>query len=503
MYAVEMLNITKRFGENLIANNNVSLRVNNSEIHAIVGENGAGKTTLMKILYGMLRPSSGKIFINGTQTKIKNPAHAISLGIGMVHQHFMLVHGLTVIENILLGNEKCPAFGKVELNKAKAEIEKLCGEFNFYIPLHPKIEELTVGLQQKAEIIKLLYRNADILILDEPTAVLTPQEITDLFNSLKLLIRKNKTIILITHKLNEVIEISDRVSVMRNGKLIVTKSTADTSQKELSRYMIGEDNTAGYKYSKETKIQKETILIAENVIIEDEKKVQKVKGVSFTLRSGEITGIAGVEGNGQTELADAVCGLHKVKQGRIIFYGKDQQLISHIPSDRLKNGIVKEFNLYENILLSRQNEERYFKNGILNYKTIKDDTEKLVEKYDIKTSTLKQSISELSGGNQQKLVAARELTKNSRLIVINHPTRGLDIKASEFVHNCIFEERSKGKAILLVSSDLSELLKLCDTIMVMYNGRIVKTLTASETTENEIGKYMTGGNTIGDLRPEI
>lgn len=493
MFAVEMLNITKRFGENLIANDNISLKIQKGDIHAIVGENGAGKTTLMKVLYGMHLPDTGKIRINGIETRIKNPAKAISHGIGMVHQHFMLVHGLTALENILLGYEKCDAFGKINLKQAKDTIEKLCGEFSFYIPLHLKIEELPVGLQQKVEIIKLLYRDADILILDEPTSVLTPQEINELFKSLRLLTRQNKTIILITHKLNEVMEISSRVSVMRNGKLAAEKNTRDTSQKELSNFMIGEDITCSPEHKEDINIQKETILNVENVTIESDKKVQIVKGVSFSIKSGEITGIAGVEGNGQTELIEAICGLHPVKTGKIEFYGDKEHNISHIPADRIKNGIVYEFNLSDNILLGRQNESRYNHKGLLVYKSVKEDTQNLITEYNIKAGNIKQKISELSGGNQQKLVVARELSKASRLIVVNHPTRGLDIKATEYVHKCITEEKIKGKAILLVSSDLSELLKLCDSIMVMYNGRIVKTLKAAETSENEIGMYMTGG----------
>ncbi len=490
--AVEMTGIIKTFGEKVIANDSVNFSVIKGEIHALVGENGAGKSTLMKILYGIHSPESGTIKINGNEELINSPSNAIALGIGMVHQHFMLVDTLSVLENIILGSEDTKFGGFLNLHPAENRIQKLIKNYNINIDINEKIENLPVGLQQKVEILKILYRNADILILDEPTAVLTPQEKDELFKSLRDLKKQGKTIILITHKLDEVKSISDSVTVLRRGKLAGVLETSKASIDEIARLMIGEDYF--YKEEKPLGTTGELLLNVQNLSVKNDRGIETVKSVSFSIAGGEILGLAGIEGNGQTELIEALTSVRKIENGKFAFGGKslDKIMIANIPANRQKEGIVKDFSIAENILLGRQKEKNFSNFLILKENEIKNYSAELINKFDIRPIDTEQKIRELSGGNQQKVVTARELSKNTEFIIASHPTRGLDIKASNFVHSRLLEAKKEGKAILLVSSDLNELLKLSDRIAVMYKGKIAAILSAEKTNEREIGLYMTG-----------
>lgn len=489
MFAVEMTGITKRFGENIIANDSVDLKIRKGEVHAIVGENGAGKSTLMKILYGMLQPDDGLIKISGSEVLFSTPAEAIKNKIGMVHQHFMLVKPLTIFENIILGSESVKVFGVIDKDLCRRKIDSLSERFGIGVSLDVTAEKIPVGIQQRIEIFKLLYRDAEILILDEPTAVLTPDETESLFKSIRKLQSDGRTIIIISHKLDEVISVSDNVTVMRNGKVVGEKITSETNKEELSELIIGE------KLNRVTVTDKtydeNVILKIENLCAKNDKGIQSVNDVSFDIHKGEVFGIAGVEGNGQNELVDCICGLRKISSGRIELKD-DSDSIGHIPSDRLRDGVVLDFSLSENILLGRQYEEIFNNRFSLKKNFLSNYTRELISDYKIKAESSCQSIRELSGGNQQKLVAARELSKNSNLLIVCHPTRGLDIHSTEFVHEILIEEKRKGKAILLLSSDLNELVKLSDRIAVMFNGSINKIFESVEFDERTIGKFMTG-----------
>lgn len=494
MISVEMSGITKTFAEKVIANDSINLSVKKGEVHAIVGENGAGKSTLMNILYGMYPPDKGTIKINGLDEVIYSPARAIELKIGMVHQHFMLIPPLTVLENIILGSEPGNKF-LIDFKKARERISHITSSFKIDIKLDSKIEDLPVGLQQRVEILKLLYRDAEILILDEPTAVLTPQEINELFNTINFLKSEGKTIILITHKLNEVKTISDTITVLRHGKVTGNAVTKDVSIEEIARLMVGEDKI--YDEKKTPFKEKKPVLEVENVSVINEHSIEVVKDVTFEVNSGEIFGIAGVEGNGQNELIEAISCIREIDKGSIklnYLELNDKQNIAHIPADRHRNGIVMDFSVAENLILGREKDKAFRKGFILNENSIKSYAGKLVHEYDIRPSNIETKIKSLSGGNQQKAVVAREITRNSDLIIASHPTRGLDIKASNFVHNTLIKERDNGKAVLLVSSDLSELLKLSDRIAVIYNGQINMIFDSDKTNEYELGMYMTGGN---------
>jgi simple sugar transport system ATP-binding protein len=492
-FAVKMNGITKTFGEDFKANDSVDFNVKAGEIHALVGENGAGKSTLMNIIYGMYHPDEGTISINGNGVSIHSPAEAIKLGIGMVHQHFMLVSTLSVLENIILGDEVTGAFDTIDMKRCRQKVKKILNSFDISIDLEEITGRLPVGIQQKIEILKLLYRNADILILDEPTAVLTPQETDELFKTLMELKNEGKTIILITHKLGEVLAVSDTVTVLRKGKVTGVLETSKTNKAELAELIIGEK-----LIQVDTKIShptKKIILEVSGLTVKNERSFRAVRDVSFVISAGEILGIAGVEGNGQTELVEAISGLRKIESGSIKINGNTitgKTEIAHIPANRHKHGMVAEYTLSENILLGREKEKR-FSTGILLKKTALDSfTNNLIAEYDIRPQDSNALIAGLSGGNQQKLVAAREMTKQTDVIVISHPARGLDIKAANFVYKTILEESKKGKAILLVSSDLGELLKLSDHIAVMYNGKFTAMLDAKQTNKREIGEYMLG-----------
>jgi simple sugar transport system ATP-binding protein len=492
MSAVEMRNISKQFGS-LRANDGATLKVQKGSIHALVGENGAGKSTLMKILYGMYTPDHGEIFLDGTRVSFQTPQQAIKHSIGMVHQHFMLIPPFSVVENIILGNEVTTGRGMLDLQSATKTVMELSERFNLPIDPRAPISSLSVGLQQRVEILKLLYRNADILILDEPTPVLTPQEIEEFFATLRNMKQRGKTVILITHKLAEVMSISDEVTVMRHGKTVSSASTSSTSETELAHLMVGKSIATE---SVRVLISSVTpVVTLTDVCMVNETNVPALKNIHLTLHRGEIVGIAGVEGNGQKELAQLFSGLRTPSSGSIIFHTKEKNTspaIAHIPDDRLKQAIVPDFSILENSILGRQRDNQFFGTFSVHTAEIIRHTDSLILEYDIRISNKEQPIRELSGGNQQKVVIARELSKNADVILANQPTRGLDIGAIEFVHTQLMSERNKGKAVLLISSDLEELLKLSDRIAVLYGGELSTIIDGQTATEHELGMYMTG-----------
>jgi simple sugar transport system ATP-binding protein len=496
---VEMKGITKVF-PGVRANDDVNFELLKGEIHVLLGENGAGKTTLMNILYGLYQPDAGEIYVNGQKVNIKSPGDAIKLGIGMVHQHFMLVHNFTVAENIVLGAE--PKKGiKIDMQKAIKDTEEIAKKYGFKIDPNAVIEDITVGQQQKVEILKALYRGADILILDEPTAVLTPQEIEELGVILKNLVKEGKSIILITHKLKEVMAMSDRVTIVRRGKVIDTVYTKDTNIDELAEMMVGRKVNLVVEKS-EAKPGK-VVLKLENVSALDHRKLPAVKGVNLEVRAGEIVGIAGVDGNGQTELIEVITGLRKPTNGRVYINEKDvtgktprdviEAGVGHIPEDRHKRGLVLKYSLYENAVLGNHYKLPFAKGIMMNYNKIKEYARKLIDEFDVRTPNEEVFASALSGGNQQKFIAAREINKDPELIIAAQPTRGIDVGAIEYIHKRLVEERDKGRAILLVSLELDEILALSDRIAVIYDGQIVDILDAKSATEHELGILMAGG----------
>lgn len=496
---VEMKGITKVF-PGVVANENVDFDLKKGEIHVLLGENGAGKTTLMNVLYGLYQPEQGQIFINGKEEKISNPSHAIKLGIGMIHQHFMLVDNFTVTENIVLGNE--PKKGaKIDYKKASNDVKELADKYGFKVNPNEVIENLTVGQQQKVEILKALYRNADILILDEPTAVLTPQEIDELEIILKNLTKEGKSIILITHKLKEIMKMSDRVTILRRGKVSGAVITKETNIDQLAELMVG--RKVALKVEKSECTAKDTLLEVQNLVVKDERGLEAVKDVSFILKEGEILGIAGVDGNGQKELVEAITGLVKPESGTI--YLKNMNVtgmgveeiinmgISNIPEDRHKRGLILEFPLYENAILGQHKRVQFNNKFSLNYSYIKEYTRKLIKDFDIRTPDENALARGLSGGNQQKLIVAREISKQPKVLIASQPTRGLDVGAIEYIHKRLIEERDNKKGVLLVSLELDEILPLSDRIAVIYDGKISGIVNAKDTNENEIGILMAGG----------
>lgn len=497
-YAVEMLNITKEF-PGIIANDNVTLRVKKGSIHALLGENGAGKSTLMSILFGMYQPTSGEIKINGEIINYIDPNVATQLGIGMVHQHFKLVDNFTVSENIILGDEPTKG-GFIDYKTANNQIKELAKKYHFNVNPEDIIEDLSVGSQQKVEILKMLYRNADILIFDEPTAVLTPQEIDELIAIMKHLASEGKSIIIITHKLDEIKAVADECTVLRRGKYIGSVDVKDTSVEQMAEMMVGRN--VNFNIEKQPANIGDVILDVKNLNVEYNKKMA-VKDLSFQVSAGEILGVAGVEGNGQSELIYAISGLFKAKSGQIIFNGKDithlsikerfNQGIGHIPEDRHKYGLVLDFTLMENLVLHSYDNNPYTKGGILQPDAIKQHAQRLVEIFDVRSGEGIDSITRsLSGGNQQKAIIAREIDASPDLLLVVQPTRGLDVGAIEYIHKRIIEERDKQKAILLVSLDLDEILDLSDKILVMHDGESTAYLNREDTDFRDIGLYMAG-----------
>ena len=499
--AVEMKDIVKAFGS-FRANDGVNLTVHKGEIHAILGENGAGKSTLMNILYGLYQPTSGTIAINGKQVKIDGPNKAIELGIGMVHQHFMLVQPFTVTENIVLGMEPMKSFGRVNMKQARAKVQEISERYGLNVNPDAKIEDISVGMQQRAEILKVLYRGADILILDEPTSSLTPQEIEELIHIMHNLTKEGKTIIIITHKLKEIKESADYCTIIRQGKYIDTVKVDDVSEHDLASMMVGRN--VEFVVDKKDHEFGEVALDIQGLYAKDYRDIDIVRGLDLKVRRGEIVGIAGIDGNGQTELVEVLTGLRKATKGKITMNGKDaynktpRELfdmgISSIPADRQKHGLVLEYSVEENLLLQNIDNAPYSKKGAINFKAMHEHATELVKKFDVRPDNCESNpAGSLSGGNQQKVIIAREVTNDKDLLIAVNPTRGLDVGAIEYVHRYIVDQRNKGKAVLLVSFELDEVMSLSDRIDVIFEGKIVDSIPGSEADENQLGLLMAGG----------
>ena len=497
-YIIEMVNITKRF-PGIIANDGINLRLKKGEIHALLGENGAGKSTLMSILFGLYQPDEGVIKKNGEEVIINNPNDATKLKIGMVHQHFKLVGVFSSLDNIILGQEP-NRFGFIDRKQAIDKIKNLSTKYGLNIDLNKRVDNISVGMQQRVEILKMLYRDNDVLIFDEPTSVLTPQEIEDLMNIMKNLVKEGKSIIFITHKLNEIMSVCDRVTVLRKGKYVGTVNTKDITKEYLSEMMVGRKVNLEIEKKKTEKLK--SILKVENINITINRK-EVVKNISLEVKSGEILGIAGIDGNGQMELAKGIYGLDKIKSGKIFLNNKDITNdsirkrsidgISLIPEDRHKHGLVLDYSLENNMILQRYWDNRFSKYGLLLNKNIRSYTEELIMQYDIRSNqgpiTKARS---MSGGNQQKAVIAREIDRNPDLLIAVQPTRGLDVGAIEYIHRKIVEQRDKGKAVLLISLELDEIMNLSDRILVIYEGEIVGEFNPKTVSRNELGLYMSG-----------
>ncbi|SDX75669.1 ABC transporter ATP-binding protein [Paenibacillus sp. CF384] len=502
-FVVEMLNIRKEF-PGVVANDDITLQLRKGEIHALLGENGAGKSTLMSILFGMYQPDLGMIKINGEQVKIASPNVANKLGIGMVHQHFKLVSNFTVTENIILGNEKGIV---LDISGAARRIEELSKRYGLNVDPHAKIEDISVGMQQRVEILKMLYRNAEVLILDEPSAVLTPQEIVELGKIMLSLIAEGKSIILITHKLKEIKAVANRCTVIRRGKTIGTVDVATTSELKMAEMMVGRN--VSFKVEKEGSRPGEVILKLDGLTVNNNKNVPGLKNFTLDVRAGEIVGIAGVEGNGQTELVEAITGLRKVESGRIEMEGQDitresirgriHKGIAHIPEDRQKRGLVLDYTLEENMILQVYNRKPFAKRGILNKAAIRKYASSILESFDVRSGRGPLSMSRsLSGGNQQKAIIGREIELDPGLLIAVQPTRGLDVGSIEYIHKRLIEHRNRGKAVLLISLELDEVLNVSDRIAVLNNGELIGVVNASETNENDIGLMMAGVGNGGD-----
>ena len=505
-YAIEMLNITKRF-PGIVANDNITLQLRKGEIHALLGENGAGKSTLMSVLFGLYQAEEGIIKKDGKEVKIKDPNDANALGIGMVHQHFKLVECFSVLDNIIMGVEP-NRFGFLQKKEAREKVMALSEKYGLHVDPDAKIEDITVGMQQRTEILKMLYRDNEILIFDEPTAVLTPQEIEELMQIMKNLAAEGKSILFISHKLGEIMAVADRCTVLRKGKCVGTVETKATTVEELSSMMVGRN--VSFHVEKGDSKPGEVVLELENVSIASKlHKNNAVKNVSFKVRAGEIVCIAGIDGNGQTELVYGITGLEPVKEGKISLCGKDITRasirkrsvmgISHIPEDRHKHGLVLDYPLEYNMILQRYFEPEFTnKAGFLRRANIRAYSDKLIEQYDVRSGqgsvTLARS---MSGGNQQKAIVAREIDKNPELLVAVQPTRGLDVGAIEYIHKQLVAQRDAGKAVLLVSLELDEVMDVPDRILVMYEGEIVGELDPKKTTQEELGLYMAGAKRSG------
>ena len=509
-YAIEMVNITKRF-PGIVANDNVTLQLRHGEIHALLGENGAGKSTLMSVLFGMYQPEEGFISKDGVRVEIHNPNDANALGIGMVHQHFKLVECFTVLDNIILGMEPTGKTGLLQKQQARQKVLALSEKYGLKVDPDALIEDISVGMQQRTEILKMLYRDNDILIFDEPTAVLTPQEIDELLQIMKNLAAEGKSILFISHKLNEIMAVADRCSVLRKGKYMGTVNIADTSKAELSRMMVGRD--VEFTVHKEPAQPGDVVLDVEHLTVASKlHKNNAVRDVSFRVRAGEIVCIAGIDGNGQTELVYGITGLEKPVGGTVKLKGRDitrtpirQRSVlgmSHIPEDRHKHGLVLDYSLEDNLVLQRYFEPEFTdKAGFIRRKNIRSYAQRLIEQYDVRSGQgAVTTARSMSGGNQQKAIIAREIDKNPSLLIAVQPTRGLDVGAIEFVHRQIVAQRDKGNAVLLVSLELDEVMSLSDRILVMYEGEIVGQLDPKTATAEELGLYMAGAKREGTTK---
>ncbi len=499
-YVIEMLHITKKF-PGIKANDDITLQLRRGEIHALLGENGAGKSTLMSVLFGLYQPEQGTIRKDGKEVKITSPNDATALHIGMVHQHFKLIDVFTVLDNIILGAEDTK-LGFLSKKKARKKVSELSERYGLKVDLDAKIEDITVGMQQRVEILKMLYRDNEVLIFDEPTAVLTPQEIEELMKIMKGLAAEGKSILFITHKLNEIMAVSDRCTVLRKGQCIGTVNTCETNQQELSRMMVGRD--VQLVVEKEPAQPGETVLEVQGLSMYNKAfRKEAVKNVTFKVRSGEIVCIAGIDGNGQTELIHAITGLEKVSGGTVSIKGTDITTapvrkrsaagMSHIPEDRHKHGLILDNTLEQNMVLQRYYEPRFQKAGFIRFDAVRSYAESLIEQYDVRSGQGPVTVTRsMSGGNQQKAIIARELDRDLPLVVAVQPTRGLDVGAIEYIHGQLVAQRDAGKAVLLVSLELDEVMNLSDRILVMYEGEIVGELDPKNTTVAELGLYMAG-----------
>lgn len=500
-YVIEMRGITKIF-PGIVANDHIDLKLKKGEIHALLGENGAGKSTLMSVLFGLYQPDGGEIYKDGKKVEIHNPNDATALHIGMVHQHFKLVECFTVLDNIILGAEDSKA-GFVTKKEARNKVEDLMQRYGLHVDLDRKISDISVGMQQRTEILKMLYRDNDILIFDEPTAVLTPQEIEELMQIMKNLAKEGKSILFISHKLKEIMEVSDTCTVLRKGKCIGTVRTAETTMEELASMMVGRN--VSFHVEKAAAHPADPVLEISHLYVKDKMtKKETVKDVSFKVRAGEIVCIAGIEGNGQTDLVNALTGLGPIEKGNIVLNGRDitrapiekkiKDGMSHIPEDRQKYGLVLDYTLEENSVLERYREPEFDQHGLIRFKERRAYSDKLIQEYDVRSSLGSSTIvRSMSGGNQQKAIVGREIDKEHSLLIAVQPTRGLDVGAIEDIHKKIVADRDEGKAVLLVSLELDEVMDLSDKIYVMYEGEIVGVFDPKKTTVNEIGLYMSGG----------
>lgn len=505
---IEMRDITKVFG-GFVANDKINLHLRKGEIHALLGENGAGKSTLMNMLAGLLEPTSGEIAVNGQVVNLDSPSKAASLGIGMVHQHFMLVEAFTVAENIILGSELTKN-GVLDIAGASKEIKALSERYGLAVDPSAKVADISVGAQQRVEILKTLYRGADILIFDEPTAVLTPSEIDELMAIMKNLVKEGKSIILITHKLDEIRAVSDRVTVIRRGKSIETVEIAGATNADLAEMMVG--RSVSFKTEKQASKPKEVVLSIKDLVVNENRGVPAVKNLSLDVRAGEIVGIAGIDGNGQSELIQAITGLRKVESGSIELKGDSivglhprqitELSVGHVPEDRHRDGLILEMMISENIALQTYYKEPHSKNGILNYSNITSYAKKLMEEFDVRAASELVPAAALSGGNQQKAIIAREIDRDPDLLIVSQPTRGLDVGAIEYIHKRLIEERDNGKAVLVVSFELDEILNVSDRIAVIHDSKIQGIVSPETTNKQGLGVLMAGGN-LGKEKSDV
>jgi simple sugar transport system ATP-binding protein len=496
---LELKGITKRF-PGVLANDAIDLTLEQGEIHALLGENGAGKTTLMNILYGLYQPDEGEIWVRGQQIKVHSPRDAIAAGVGMVHQHFMLVPVFTVTENVMLGDEDVKAAGVLDRKSAADKIRQISEQYNLEVDPDTYIEDLPVGVQQRVEIIKLLYRNADILILDEPSAVLTPQEVEELIKIMRSLVAQGKSIIFITHKLKEVLEIADRITVIRRGKVVGSTTPAEANQNLLAEMMVG--RMVQLEIEKDACRPGKCVLQVENLVVLDDRQQVAVDGVTFEVVEGEVLGLAGVQGNGQTELVEALTGLRSPLEGKIAIDEQDMSRgtprkitevgVAHVPEDRQLDGLVLPFPVAENLILNTYYLEPFSKGVVLQNDKILENATRLIKEFDIRTPGPGTSAGALSGGNQQKVIVAREFSRPIKLLIASQPTRGLDVGSIEYIHGRLIQKRDQGTAILLVSTELDEIMALSDRIAVMYRGKIIDILPAEAATKEKVGLLMAG-----------
>ena len=503
-YVIEMLHITKEF-PGIKANDDITLQLRKGEIHALLGENGAGKSTLMSVLFGLYQPEAGEIRKNGVKVEINDPNDATALKIGMVHQHFKLVEVFTVLDNIILGAETTK-LGFIQKKEARAKVQALSEKYGLHVDLDAKVEDITVGMQQRVEILKMLYRDNEILIFDEPTAVLTPQEIDELMATMREFAKEGKSILFISHKLNEIMEVSDRVTVLRKGKYVGTVNTSETNKQELSNMMVG--RPVQLEVVKDEAKPTDEVLRVEHFSVPSRvHKRNAVDDVSFSVRKGEIVCVAGIDGNGQSELIYGLTGLDKSSGGKVTLCGEDithtsiahrGKNMSHIPEDRHKYGLVLDFTLEQNMVLQRFQEPQFEKAGFINNAAVREYADELIDKFDVRSGQGAVTVARsMSGGNQQKAIIAREIDRDKPLIVAVQPTRGLDVGAIEYIHSQLVSERDKGKAILLVSLELDEVMSLSDRILVMFEGKIVGEFDPKKITVQELGLYMAGAKRAG------